>query len=211
VGVFEGSQLAAFVAAVAVLVIVPGPNTVLILAQSLGGGRAAGLATVLGVETGTVVHTCAAALGLSAVLRTSATAFETLKYVGAAYLMYLGLRALLVRGQAPPASAPAPLLRPSRAYWRAVVTNVLNPKVALFFLALLPQFVHAERGHVALQFAVLGAIVSAMGLVIGSVLALAAATVSEWLRTESVARWQERITGVALLALGVRLALESRD
>ena len=138
-------------------------------------------------------------------------AFDLVKYTGAAYLVFLGLRALLDRGQARPAAASAPVLRPARAYWRAVVTNVLNPKVALFFLALLPQFVHVERGHVALQFAVLGAIVGAMGLVFGSLLALAASTVSEFLRGAAVARWQERITGGVLLALGVRLALESRD
>jgi threonine/homoserine/homoserine lactone efflux protein len=188
--ILDTSQLAGFVVAAAVLVIVPGPNTVLILAQSLAGGRGAGLATVLGVETGTIVHTLAAALGLSAVLLTSSAAFEALRYSGAAYLMFLGLRALIAGERAPIASAPAAALTPPRAYARAVATNVLNPNVAVFFLALLPQFVHAERRHVASQFAVLGAILGAMGLVVGSLLALTAVRVSHWLRSDAVLRWQ---------------------
>lgn len=208
---FDSGQLIGFVAAVAVLVIVPGPNTVLILAHSLGGGRPAGLATVLGVETGTLVHTGAAALGLSAVLATSSLAFDLVKYVGAAYLVFLGLRALRGGGQALPASAsPAPMGL-SEAYGRAVLTNVLNPKVALFFLALLPQFVRPERGQLVLQFLVLGLIVSAVGLVFGAVLAVAAGTFSGWLSRGVVAKWQQRLTGGVLLGLGVRLAFARRD
>ena len=208
---FDGTQLAGFVAAVAVLVIVPGPNTILILAHSLCGGRPAGLATVLGVETGTLVHTGAAALGLSAVLSTSALAFDIVKYVGASYLVVLGLRTLWGGGQPLPASASPELLRLSQAYWRAVLTNILNPKVALFFLALLPQFVRPERGRVVPQFLALGLIVSAVGLFFGAILALAAGTFSAWLRRGEVARWLQRLTGSVLLGLGVRLALTRRD
>ncbi len=208
---FDSAQLAGFVAAVVVLVLVPGPNTMLILAHSLGAGRRAGLATVLGVETATLVHTGGAALGLSAVLSTSALAFELVKYVGAAYLMLLGLRALLGGGHSLLASPGATRLRLSQAYARAVVTNVLNPKVALFFLALLPQFVNPERGHLVLQFLVLGLIVSAVGLCFGSALAMAAGAVSVWLGQGTVARWQERLTGSVLLGLGVRLAFATRN
>ncbi len=206
---FDRAQLAGFVMAVVVLVLVPGPNTMLILAHSLGAGRRAGLATVLGVETATLVHTGAAALGLSAVLSTSALAFGLVKYVGAAYLMFLGLRTLL-RGGASPTSAGPARVRLSQAYVRAVVTNVLNPKVALFFLALLPQFVDPDRGHLVLQFLLLGLIVSAVGLCFGSALAVAAGAISGWLSQGAVARWQERITGTVLLGLGVRLAFATR-
>lgn len=208
---FDRAQLIGFVAAVAVLVIVPGPNTILILAHSLGGGRRAGLATVLGVETGTLVHTGAAAFGLSAVLSTSAVAFDLVKYAGAAYLALLGIRALAGRGRVVLVSASPVPMGLSRAFGRAVVTNVLNPKVALFFLALLPQFVRPERGPLVLQFLVLGLVVSAVGLCFGSVLAVAAGTLRRWLSRDVVARRLERLTGGVLLGLGVRLALARRE
>jgi threonine/homoserine/homoserine lactone efflux protein len=206
---FDSTQLMGFTAAAAVLIVIPGPNTMLILAHTMSGGRSAGLATALGVETGTLVHTVAAALGLSAVLSTSVLAFDAVKYVGAAYLAWLGLRALLGGDEAPPESSPK-VLGPWSAYWRAVLTNVLNPKAALFFLALLPQFVRPERGHVVLQFLALGLIVVVMGLSFGSALAVLAATVSARLREPGFARWQRRLTGTVLLGLGVRLALARR-
>ena len=208
---FDSAQLAGFVMAVVVLVLVPGPNTMLILAHSLGAGRRAGLATVLGVETATLVHTGAAALGLSAVLSTSALAFELVKYAGAAYLMFLGLRALLGGGHSLLVSTRAMRLKLSQAYARAVVTNVLNPKVALFFLALLPQFVNPERGNLVLQFFILGLIVSAVGLCFGSALAVGAGAIRKWLGEGAVGRWQERLTGSVLLGLGVRLAFATRN
>ena len=204
---FDTTQLLGFGAAVVVLVLVPGPNTMLILAHSLAGGRTAGLATVLGVEVGTVVHTLAAALGLSAILATSALAFDILKYVGAAYLVWVGVRELR-QGRVAHADGPrAEDMRLGEAFRRAVLGNVVNPKVALFFLAFLPQFVHPERGHTVLQFAVLGLIVSAVGFCFGSLMAMAAGSLSGWLRHAAVARWQHRFRGSVLLGLGVRLAL----
>jgi threonine/homoserine/homoserine lactone efflux protein len=205
--VFDASQLLSFLAAVVALVLSPGPNTVLILSQTLAGGRAVGLATVAGVEAGTLVHTLAAALGLSAVLSTSALAFDLVKYVGVAYFVVLGVQALR-KGSNPPAEVAAPRLQLSRAFRRALLTNVANPKVALFFLALLPQFVHAERGAVLVQFLALGLIVSAVGICFGSALALAAGRVNVWLRSAAYARWESRITGSVFLALGARLAFE---
>ncbi len=181
----------------------------LILAHSLGGGRRAGLATVLGVETATLVHASAAALGLSALLSASALALEVVRYLGAAYLMFLGLRALLDGGHRRAATRPT-RVRLSQAYARAILTNLLNPKVAVFFLALLPQFVKPERGSVVLQFFLLGLTVSAVGLFVGSALALAAGAISEWLGHGAVARWQERLTGCVLLGLGVQLAFAAK-
>lgn len=207
----ESGQLAVFVGMVAVLVIVPGPNTVLILGNSLAGGRSAGLATVLGVETGTAVHTAAAALGVSSVLASSAAAFTVLKYAGAAYLIYMGLQAFVGPHRALGEPSPEGHARLGPAFRRAAVANVLNPKVAVFFLALLPQFVNPERGHLVLQFTVLGAIVSAVGLTFGSLLALVAARMRGWLRREAIARWQGRMTGGVLVALGVQLALTGAD
>jgi threonine/homoserine/homoserine lactone efflux protein len=206
---FEGSQLYAFAAAAAVLVVVPGPNLTLILSHSVLGGRAAGLATAAGVETGTLVHTVATALGLSNVLSRSALAFALLQCMGAAYLACLGLRALL-RGEPSREEAAPPGIGLSRAYWQAVLTNVLNPKVALFFLALLPQFVRPERGHSFLQFLALGLIVVAIGLSFSVVLALAAGPLRSRLTDPAFARWGDRLTGTVFLALGVRLALTER-
>ena len=204
---FDATQILGFTAAVLVLVLVPGPTTMHILAHSVAGGRAAGLATVLGVEVGTVVHTLAAAFGLSAILATSALAFDVLKYAGAAYLAYVGLSELR-RGRAVPSEGAEPEVLSRRdAFRRAVLGNVVNPKVAVFFLAFLPQFVRPERGQVILQFAVLGLIVSAVGLLFGALLATAAGAVSGWLRKAVVARWQHRLTGSVLLGLGLRLAL----
>jgi threonine/homoserine/homoserine lactone efflux protein len=204
--VFAADQLAGFLAAVTVLVLVPGPNTALILAHSLGGGRRAGLATVAGVELGTVVHTLAAAFGLSAVLSTSALAFDAVKLAGAGVLVFLGAREMLRAGERIPAAGPA--LGVGRALARAVAGNVLNPKVAIFFLAFLPQWVDPARGALLPQFLVLGAIVSSVGWIFGSAMALAAGALAPRLeRHAAFWRWQRRATGGVLMAIGLRLAL----
>lgn len=202
---FEADHLLGFLAAVAVLVLVPGPNTALILAHSLTGGRRAGLATVAGVELGTVVHTLAAAFGLSAVLSTSALAFDAVKLAGAAVLVFLGAREMLRAGGAFPTAAAT--LGAGRALARAWVGNVLNPKVAIFFLAFLPQWVDPARGPLLPQFLVLGAIVSAFGAIVGSTMALAAGALAPRLeRHAAFWRWQRRVTGGVLVAIGLRLA-----
>jgi len=170
------STLAAFAAAAFVLIAVPGPNMIYLVARSLSEGRRAGLLSALGIETGTLVHTTAAAVGLSALLASSATAFAVVKYAGAAYLVYLGLRTLLARdgGSERTAAAP-PRLSGRHVYRQALLTQVLNPKVAIFFLAFLPQFVDPDR-PAATQILALGSVLVVMGLVIGIATALAAGT-----------------------------------
>ena len=201
---FAFSELLAFLAAVLVLVIVPGPNTMIILAQTLGGGRSAGLATVAGVELGTLVHTIAAALGLSALLSTSALAFTAVKFAGVAYLIVIGFR--MIRQPAMEVSV-TPAVGLVAAFRRALFTNLLNPKVALFFLAFLPQFVHPERGSVFLQFVILGLLLSLVGICLGAILVLVASSLARWLRSHtSWVHLQQRITGGVLIGLGVRLA-----
>ena len=205
---FDTGELIDFTAMVSVMVIVPGPNTVVIVSSSLAGGRVAGAAAVLGIEGGTLVHTLAAALGLSALLASSPLGFDALRYAGAAYLALLGCRALFGTHRRVTESSAAP--RPSRltrTAAQAMLVSVLNPKAAVFFLALLPQFVHPERGNAFLQFVLLGGVVSAIGLVCGTALVCLASGASRWLRSDPVARWQERVSGGLLLALGVRLAL----
>jgi threonine/homoserine/homoserine lactone efflux protein len=200
------STLAAFAVTAFLLVALPGPNMIYLVARSLSEGRRAGLMSALGIETGTIVHTTAAAVGLSALLASSATAFSVVKYAGAAYLVYLGVRALLARDGDGHAAAP---LQPGRHVFRqALLTQVLNPKVAIFFLAFLPQFVDPDR-PTATQILVLGAILVVIGLVIGGATALAAATLSDRLRARRGGRsaWGPRASGVLYLALGAYAAL----
>src|SRR6476646_6965109 len=211
----DADRLLPYTLAVIALILAPGPNQAMVVARSLNGGPRAWIMTSLGVNTGTAFHTVAAALGLSALLATSAPAFMIVKLFGAAYLLYLGIRLLLGRDHAmglPPDNA-VPTLRAggANAYARAIVTGILNPKVALFFLAFLPQFVDRQAGSVFLQFLMLGAIIAAVGLAFDSALATAAGSVGRFLaRNPRAARWRERITGTAFVALGVRLAFERR-
>jgi threonine/homoserine/homoserine lactone efflux protein len=203
------STLAAFAAAAFVLIAIPGPNMIYLVARSLTEGRRAGLLSALGVETGTLVHTAAAAIGLSAVLASSATAFAVVKYAGAAYLVYLGLRALLGRahgGGDEVHAAPPP--GDGHVYRQALLTQVLNPKVAIFFLAFLPQFIDPDRAA-APQIVVLGLTLAVMGLSIGAFTALAAGTLSQRLRARrSGGRpWGRWASGVVYLALGAYAAI----
>ena len=200
---FDASQLLGFLAAVMVLVLVPGPNTMIILAQGLSG-RAAGLATVAGVELGTMVHTLTAALGLSALLAASPLAFNMVKFAGVAYLAIIGIRTILQEAPqiAGRSNLPVPI-----AFRRALVTNLLTPKRALFFLAFLPQFVRPARGHVFLQFVLLGMTVSIVGIIFGSTFAIGAGAVAGWLRRHpSFARQQQRVSGGILVTVAIWLA-----
>jgi len=191
----------------------PGPGQALVMARTLQGGARAGVLTAVGLNVGTVGHTVAAALGLSALLLASANAFTVVKLAGAVYLLLLGtrmiagtLRARAANGpdRSPGESPPAPS---SRLLAHGVVTGLLNPKVAIFFLAFLPQFVHPERGAVFLQFAVLGLVLATLGVLGDSTVALLAARTG---RRVAAGRWRERITGGVLVALGIRLAFVRR-
>jgi threonine/homoserine/homoserine lactone efflux protein len=197
---------AAFAVASLALLVVPGPSVLYIVTRSVQG-RAAGLASVLGIHTGSIVHVLAAALGVSAILASSALAFGVVKYAGAAYLIWLGIRALARRDVESREAGPrARSLR--QIYAQGVVVNVLNPKTALFFLAFLPQFVDPARGSVTVQVVILGFTFIALGLVSDGTYAMVSARVSRRLAGRSVvpgpARW---VPGVTLIALGVSAAL----
>jgi threonine/homoserine/homoserine lactone efflux protein len=155
----ELATLVLFAASAATLVLIPGPNLIYIVTRSVEAGRSAGLASVLGVEAGTMIHVAAAAFGLSALLASSAVAFEIVKYAGVAYLVYLGVRALRAGGAPETRAAPSGM---RRTVAEGVLVNVLNPKVSLFFLAFLPQFVDPQRGAAATQILVLGAVFMAV-------------------------------------------------
>ena len=202
--------LLTYTAVVLGLFLIPGPAVLFVLARASVGGRRIGIATGLGIAAGDLLHTAMATLGLSAVLMTSALAFSLVKYAGAAYLIYLGLRALLERGEDLRLSATR-LVDAPLAFRQAVLAEVLNPKTALFFLAFLPQFVHPAQGPVVAQLAVLGLVFVAMSAVYTALIALAAGHVAGWLaRHRGIGRWQGRVIGAIYLGLGIRLALQER-
>ncbi|TDD80310.1 LysE family translocator [Actinomadura rubrisoli] len=184
------------------LVAIPGPNHLYITTRSVAEGRRAGIASALGVETGTLVHVATASAGLSAVVAASATAFGILRYAGAAYLVYLAYRTLRARGgdEEETRLRPQPL---HRVYLDGVLVNVLNPKVVLFFLAFLPQFVDQAAGAVPLQIAVMGLVLTLIGVVCDMVYALAAGSIGAWLRARPVFQRRQRYaTGIIYLGLG---------
>lgn len=199
-----------FLATSAALIVVPGPAQALVFASTVSGGRRAGVITAVGLNVGTLVHSAAAGLGLSAVLATSATAFSAVKYAGAAYLFYLGLRALRSGGRPVAAGGPSTASINS-VLVQAVTTGILNPKVALFLLAFLPQFVDASRGPLLLQFLVLGASMAALDVLYEVVLVfLVAGARHRLVGNGRFQALQRRFSGGLLIALGVRLALQQR-
>ena len=207
---FDTPTLLAYLAAATVLVLIPGPGTAWIVAQTVAGGTRRGVQAGLGLETATLIHALAAGLGLSALLATSAMAFEVLKYAGAAYLVWLGIKTWREKSVAPIAFVPA-ASNGRHVYRRSVLTGVLNPKVAVFFLAFLPQFVHPERGLVWLQFIVLGLLLSIIGFSNSCVLAFAIGRFGRRLSgNPRIARWRQRLMGTVFVGLGVRLAVQQQ-
>jgi threonine/homoserine/homoserine lactone efflux protein len=205
----ECPSLGLFAIAALALLLTPGPAVLYIVTRSIDQGWRAGLVSVLGVHVGTLAHILAAAAGLSALLAASASAFGLVKYMGAAYLIYIGMRRLRDRGSivAPEGGAPERL---SRAFVDGVVVNVLNPKTGLFFLAFLPQFVTEARGHVGEQIVALGVVFVLLGAVTDSLYALTAGTVARWLRGQPRFLGGERwVTGGLYISLGLAAALSS--
>jgi threonine/homoserine/homoserine lactone efflux protein len=203
------SQLLFFVTTAAILLAIPGPAVLYIVGRSMGQGRNAGLVSALGIGVGTLIHTAAAAVGLSALLVSSATAFSAVKYLGAAYLVYLGVQRLRSKESLAAASDTAvPRVTLARVFTQGIVVNVLNPKTALFFFAFLPQFIDPARGHVAMQILSLGILFAAMGTTSDSLWALFSGSVAGWLRGNQ--RWMRNeryLSGGILISLGVATAL----
>ena len=211
-------DLPLFIVSGLLLNIAPGPDSVLIMTRSATQGWRAGSAASLGIGAGTCVHVLAAALGLSALLAASSWAFTLVKWVGAAYLVYVGLQMLLARRNAPATAtheaaapaAPAPLSH-RQIFAQGFLTNVLNPKVALFFLAFVPQFIAPDAPNKALAFIVLGAIFNFNGMLWCHFLALSTALASRRLRLGgALAQWLNRAIGALFLSFGLKLALSDR-
>lgn len=199
----DPSTLALFVVAALALLVVPGPSVLYIVARSLHQGRRAGLVSALGVQVGGLLHVLAAAVGLSVLVLSSALLFSAVKYLGAAYLVYLGIRTLLTREEVHTPDLLAPR-RLSQVFWQGALVNALNPKTALFFLAFLPQFTQPERGSVALQTLTLGALFLVLATLSDGLYALLAGTVGKRLQGNRVfARRQRYVTGGVYIALGL--------
>jgi threonine/homoserine/homoserine lactone efflux protein len=195
-----------FAASALVLLLIPGPVVMYTLARSISQGRSAGLVSVLAAGLGDFCHVLAATVGLSAILMTSATAFNVVRYAGAAYLVYIGVRTLLAKESKEDAtSVQATSLK--RVFSQGVVVSVLNPKTALFFLAFLPQFVDPARGAAWLQILTLGVLFVTMGIITNSIYALVSSAASTWLKANrGFQRWQKYVAGGTYVALGVAAA-----
>jgi threonine/homoserine/homoserine lactone efflux protein len=207
---FDFGTLGTFVAVVLGLFLIPGPAVLLVLTRTVQGGRKTGILTGLGVASGDFVHTLCAAVGLSALLMTSALAFNVVKVAGAAYLVYLGIRALMEK-PSDPTLPKVPAVTPAKAFLQAIPAEVLNPKTALFFLAFLPQFVHPEHGSSFIQFTVLGLIFVGLSAAYTTVIALTIRPLGRLVKRLSwLSRWQGKIIGTIFISLGLKVATQHR-
>ena len=201
---FEAHRFLLFFAAALVLAVTPGPGIFYVLARSLAGGRREGVLSSLGTFVGGLFHVFAAALGVSALLAASAVAFHTVKYAGAAYLVWLGIRMIRTRDAELAAATHAPA---RKAFRQGILTEALNPKTALFFLSFIPQFISAH-GHVFAQFVVLGVISVVLNTTADLLVVLAAAPLEQRLKRNPLFRRRQRVaSGVGMIGLGAYLAL----
>jgi threonine/homoserine/homoserine lactone efflux protein len=199
-----------FMAAALALNVTPGPSIAYVMSRSFGQGRTAGLVSAVGLGTGSLLHAIGAALGLSAVVAYSPMAYAVVKYLGAAYLVYLGV-GLLRQRRVRLADAVPPRLTLSRVYWQGVLTEILNPKIALFFLSFLPQFVDPARGSIAGQTLFFGLLFHVTGVPINMLVAVAGSAIAaSFSRNPLLERMRIWLSGTVLIGLGVRLALSER-
>jgi threonine/homoserine/homoserine lactone efflux protein len=207
----EPAGLGLYVLASLALIATPGQDMLYVVSRSIAQGRIAGICSALGVSIGILVHTALAALGLGAALHASEALFLALKLLGAAYLVYLGVTLMLRRGDSPAAGTPTAKLSPTGLVWQGVLSNVTNPKIALFFLAFLPQFVDPASAHATRDLAALGVLYAALAFPVKAAVGLAAGTLSERLlaRPQAMA-WIHRASGAVLVGLGARLAASER-
>jgi threonine/homoserine/homoserine lactone efflux protein len=204
-------NFATFIVASFLFIISPGIDTVFILNKSIAQGKKSGVYSTLGITTGVLVHTSLAALGLSLILAQSAMAFSLIKYLGAAYLIYLGIAKLFSNNNIIKENKYTALEPIRKSYWSAVVTNVLNPKVAIFFLAFFPQFIHPAYLHNALPFILLGLTYAFMSFIWFMVLALFAGSFSARLKqSPSFGVWLNKFSAVAFVLMGIKVAFTKR-
>lgn len=205
-------DLTLFIISGLLLNIMPGPDSLLIMTRSATQGWRAGVVAAMGIGTGIMVHVLAAAVGLSAILATSATAFMVVKYVGAAYILYMALGLLLSKRKDATAAVAVPPQPYRSIFLQGLLTNVLNPKVAIFFLAFVPQFIDADAPNKALAFIILGCIFNINGMLWCVSLALFTGLASARLKVSPmVSLWLNRVTGGLFVWLGIKLALSKQN
>jgi len=191
--------------------ITPGNDMIYVASRSAGQGIKAGIISAFGIMAGCLVHTIAAVAGLSAIISKSATAFDIIKYVGACYLVYLGIKSLLNKKSSFQLTEKMELISYKKIFWQGVVTNVLNPKVALFFLAFLPPFIDVHAAHPQWQILFLGVWFDCSGTIVNIIVAILFGKMGNWLsRSPRYVRIQEKITGLLLIGLGIKVALTSK-
>lgn len=208
----DGNKLALFLTAAFLLAVAPGPGMLYVLARSLAGGRREGVLSSLGTFVGGMVHVLAAAAGVSVVLARSAIAFATVKYAGAAYLCFLGVR-MILSARKEGEELPVEAMRPARnPFWQGIGTEVLNPKTALFFLSFIPQFVNRESGHVFAQFIALGAVSVSLNTSADLAVTWFAGPLGSRIRSSGrFRRAQRTATGGVMIGLGAYLALSKAE
>jgi threonine/homoserine/homoserine lactone efflux protein len=200
-------EIGLFIAASTLLALAPGPDIIYVLTRAVSQGRKAGIAAALGFASGCVFHTVLAAVGVAALIRSSELAFDLVRYAGAAYLVWIGIQALRHRSafSIEGASDAKALMT---IYKQSVVGNMLNPKVTLFFLAFLPQFVKAEAGNVGMQMAILGVVFMGVTVVVFGAVAICAAMIGDWVRRKpAIGERLNVFAGLTFIALGIRVAL----
>ena len=192
--------------------ITPGNDMMYVASRSMGQGIKAGIISALGITAGCMVHIAAAVVGLSAIIAKSAIAFDVIKYLGAAYLIYLGVKSILKKtSNAFKAAGEIKKESHWKIFRQGAITNVLNPKVTLFFLAFLPQFINLKSGQPQNQILLLGTWFNFSGLVVNATVAILFRKLGNWLgKSQAFIKWKEKITGMVLLALGIKVALSSR-
>lgn len=203
------SILSLFIVSSIILITVPGPSVFYVVARSIDQGRNVGFVSVLGVATGSMIHILAAALGISALLMTSAFAFNLVKYMGAAYLIYLGVKTLFFTKDKVADSSPMKTVhkRLIKVFYESIIVEALNPKTALFFLALFPQFINPSASAVPMQFFILGSIFIAIGILSDGIYVLLASSIRNWLVGSSFRiKIQEWLTGGTYIVLGITAA-----
>ncbi len=208
---FDPTSFALFFVASWALIITPGPDMLYVITRGIAQGRRAGLHSAFGVTLGIFVHTLLAALGLAALLQTSAIAFLVIKYIGAIYLIYLGFQSFRDKGGLEN-DGPQNRVAAQAIFWQGFVSNVTNPKIAIFFLAFLPQFVHPQRGSFFLQMLTLGLLFALFGITFLSAVGYFAGQIGGWCsKRPQMVSWFRWLTGGVLVGLGVRLAFVERQ
>lgn len=207
----ELTELYMFIIASFLLCLAPGPDNIYVLTQGMTKSKKAAIVTTLGLATGLIIHTSAAAFGISVIFQTSELAFDIVKFVGAAYLLYIAYQAFKHRNEKLDLSAQNSTKELKKLYFKGFIMNILNPKVSIFFLAFLPQFVNTQAGNVPMQMIILGAVFMSLTIIVFSSIGIAGNLLSKrLLEKPNIVKYMNILTSFVLVGLGIKLALSQR-